>query len=1035
MKNDSFKASSKRIVFSTMIASALLAGGPQIAFADVNEVQTAWQSGTVKGKVVDVSGEPIIGANVMVKGTTNGTITDIDGNFTLSNIQEGTLIISFVGYKTQEITVDGQTSVKIILNEDTEMLDDVVIMAYNSTVKRKLVNAVTTVDTKQISELASYSSTAQALQGRTPGVYISNSTGMPGATPSLVIRGNNTPLYVIDGIVQDAETFNRLNSQDIESLTIMKDAASAAVYGAVAGNGVVVVKTKSGKAGKTSINYTFDLQINQPTNRKANITSYELATTTNNINDLFGSQRTYSDEAIEAYRTGSDPVNYPNNNWWEIIMRDVATAERHSLNIDGGNAATQYHMSLGYYNQGTLAKPVKGEDVFNFKRYNVGINVTHLFSEIGLKVGFDFKGSMDMSKGKSEGDIATTAKTLSTERLYNSAGQYFAGTPYLKVDPETGYIQKKKPIVNTRLNLDWDVYGIKGLKATFTGNYRSWNSNNKTWSNAYVPSYFEDGGVMSASVLPSLSMRKDDGWRYEINTGFRYDATFAQSHTINVGAYYNQLEEYSEWIQADRQNYLSSSVDQLFAGPTSSMSNNGGASEKGRLGFVGVLNYDYQSRYLLTANFRYDGSDNYAKGSRWGFFPSVSVGWVFSDEQFMKSIKEALSIDMIKLRASWGKTGEEGSRFAHFSNWALGSAAFDVAGDRAPSIAIPGLISPDLSWYATQSVNIGLDFNFLRNRLNGTVDYFVQDTKGYLITPSDVYKTPLGTALPQISSNDKYRRAGAEFMLRWRDKVGKLEYEIGGNLSFYDKLWLRKTQDPTTAANPLTSAVGKTVSDGVRTWITDGLYQNVNDLINNPHATWTSTLVTGDIKYVDMNGDGRIDTDATYSGDKVYNNRTSTPIMQYGVDFALNYKGFFLNGLIQGAGTNWKFVGQNAMPMGVGRLRFSNELDYWTPTNTDARFPILDIGMGRTNNLQKETTYWMVNCAYVRLKNLQVGYDFKHKLLKKVGWIANAKLSLAGQNLLTFSDATYYMDPEQGNTENNGYPITRTYSIVFSLGF
>ena len=990
----------------------------------------------ITGTVVDVQGEPIIGASVVEKGTSNnGVITDVDGNFVLNVSPGSTLQISYVGYGTQEIVIGSQRSFNIVMKEDTELLDEVVVMAYNTTVKRKLTNAVTTVDTEQISDLAAYSSVSQAIQGRAPGVYISNSTGMPGSTPSLKIRGNDAPLYVIDGIVQDAETFNRLNAQDIESISIMKDAASAAVYGAVAGNGVVVVKTKSGKIGKTRINYTFDQQINQPTNRKENISSYELATTANEINRMFGSPEPYDQTALDAYRTGSDPINYPNLDWWDIVMRKVATAQRHSLTIDGGSEATQYHMSLGYYNQGTLAKPVNGQDVFNYKQYNVGINVNHTFENIGLKVGFDFKGSLNTSKGKNEGNIAGTAKTLANVRLYNAEGKYYANTPYLSVDPATGYTQKKKPIANVRLNLDWDVIGVKGLKATFVGNYRSRNSSEKQWNKAYVPSYYDDGTQFEATSDPSLMMRKDDGWRYELNVGLRYNTTIAQKHTLDIGAYYNQLEEYSEWISATRQNYLSSSVDQIFAGPTSSMSNDGGASEKGRLGFIGVLNYDFMGRYLLTANFRYDGSDNYAKGNRWGFFPSVSAGWVISDEKFMQNINDAIKMDLFKIRASWGKTGIDGERFAYYANWSMGSVNFDVNGNRAPGVTIPGLISPDLSWYFTRSFNVGFDYAFLNNRLSGSVDYFVQNTEGYLINPTDIYKTPLGTDLPKIMSNDKYRRAGAEFMVRWRDTAGKLNYEVGANLSFYDKLWVRKTQDLTVAANPLTNKVGKTISDGTRTWITDGLYQTADDLLDNPHASWTSNLVTGDIKYVDVNGDGRIDTNATYSGDKVFNHRKSEPLMQYGIDFLLEYDGFFLSGLIQGAGSNWKFIGQNAMPMGVDRLRYSKELDYWTPTNTDARFPLLDPGTGRANNSQRDVTYWMVNCAYVRLKNLQFGYDFKHKLLKNVPWIASAKLSLVGQNLLTFSDANFFMDPEQGNTENSGYPITRTYSIVFSLGF
>jgi TonB-linked SusC/RagA family outer membrane protein len=791
------------------------------------------------------------------------------------------------------------------------------------------------------------------------------------------------------------------------------------------------------------VNYTFDQQTNEPTKRKNNLSSYDRALTTNEIRRLNGYTPLYTDEELNKYLTGSDPVNYPNVNWRDLIMRRVSTAQRHSLTLDGGNDDTQYYMSVGYYEQGTLMKPVNGNEVYAYNRFNAGVNVTHQFKEIGLKISLDYKGSLDNSKGKSESG-ASLAKTPSTTRVYNEQGQYYANTPYLGLDINSGYTARRKPITNTRLNIDWNVPGITGLTATFAGNYRTWNSNEKTWSDAYVPSFYDDGSPYTATVRPSLMMRKDEGWRYEVNAGLHYATSIFDKHSLSVAGYYNQLEEYSEWIRAERKDYLSSAVDQLFAGPESSMLNNGGAAEKGRLGVIGVLNYDYAGRYILSANFRYDGSDNYAKGNRWGFFPSVSLGWVLSDELFLKNLKELTRVDLFIIRASWGKTGVETNydsngndlaRFAQYANWSLGSANFDVDGQRVSHINIPGLVSTDLSWYSTVSYNFGIDYTFFNNRLSGTIDYFYQDTKGYLINPLNIYRTTLGTALPQIKSNDQYRRAGAEFMLKWRNFAGELNYEIGANISFYDKMWLIKNEDLTTAANPLTSAVGKTTSDGERTWITDGLYQTPEDLLNNPHATWASAVLTGDIKYVDVNGDGRIDTDATYSGDKVYNGWPSEPVMQYGINFGFDYKGLFIDGLIQGAGTNYKKIGQNAMPMGVDRLRYTNELDYWTPTNTSARFPLLDIGTGTANNYQRDITYWMVNCAYIRLKNLQIGYDFKHKVLKNTAWISTARLSIAGQNLLTFSDATYYMDPEQGNTENNGYPITRTYSIVLTLGF
>lgn len=1038
MKNEFFKFSSKRILYSAMLASALLAGNSQAMYADVHEVQVMMQAATLKGQVVDANGEPVIGASVMVKGiTSKGTVTDLAGNFELRDVSKGILFVSFIGYKTQELPFESGKTVRVVLIEDTETLDEVVVVAYGSVVKKKLTNAVTSVDMKPIKDLGGYTNIASALQGRAPGAFITNSSGMPGSTPSISIRGNDAPLYVIDGIVQDATVFNRLNSQDIESISLMKDAASAAVYGALAGNGIVVVKTKTGTVGKTRINYTLDHQFTNPTKAKENINSYDLAMTRNFLDRVYGYTPTYSEEALNAYRTGSDPDNYPNVNWREEIMRKIAQSDRHSLTIDGGSEDTQFRISLGYYNQGSLIKPVAGEEVITYKTANIGANITHYFRNIGLKVGLDMKNSFLWKSGRSEGEIMRRVKSYPTEKIYNSDGTYATGAEfsYLYLHPDNGYNKSNEPIMNNRLNLEWDVYGVKGLKALFVGNYKTGNYNNKTWDNAYVPSYRADGSVQPATVKPSLGMVKSNYWSYEFNVGLQYQNTFAKKHTLGLSFFYNQTESYTEKLQAGRTDYLTSSVDQIFAGPETTMTNGGSSEERGRLGYVGVFNYDYMGRYIVGASLRIDGSDNYSAGNRYGYFPSVSAGYVLSDEPFVRPLVEKLKIDLFKLRVAWGKTGIDGERFAYYSNWSLGSAAFDINGERAPKINTPGLISPDLTWYSTSSTNFGIDIALLHNRLSATFDYFVQDTKNYLRAPNDIYKTPLGTGLPKVMSNDVFRRAGGEFTLRWRDFYNDFRYEVGMNLSFYDEVWKSINEDKATSSNPLISSVGKTLSDGTRTWITDGMYQGVEELLNSPHALWTTNVKTGDLRYVDVNGDGRIDTDKTYSDDRVYNGMPKKPILQYGIDFNLGYKGFSLNGLIQGSGRNYKLIGTEGMAIGFSRIRFNSDLDYWTPTNTGARYPIPDTGSGAANNGQ-ESSFWEVDCKYIRLKSLQLGYDFKYKFLKNVPWISNLTLSLVGQNLVTISKANdYYLDPEQGNVDNFGYPITRTYSLVLNFGF
>lgn len=1001
-------------------------------------IEQNFANAVIKGTVVDENDVPIIGASVIVKGNTSiGTITDMNGNFELSNVSvPGTLIISYVGYQGQEVSYDGNRSLRIVMKEDSKSLDEVVVVAYGTVVKRKITNAVTSIDVKPIENLGGYADLSAALQGRTPGAIITNSSGMPGSVPNISIRGGGTPLFVIDGIVQDQATFNLLNSQDIESISLMKDAASAAVYGALAGNGIVVVKTKTGTIGKTRINYTFDHQFNKPTNIKENANSYDLAMARNFLDRVYGYAQTYSQEALDAYRTGSDPDNYPNVLWRDAVMRNVAQSDRHSLTVDGGNKDTQFHISLGYFNQGTLAKPIGGKEINQYQRANIGANVTHYFRNIGLKVGLDMKNSFVWkNSAASEYDIMWASKSFPTEKIWNRDGTYFANTTYISLDPESGYNKSSEPVMNSRLNMDWDVYGVKGLKVLFVGNYKTGSYNEKSWNNAYVPSYRADGSVQPATTKPSLNMTKSNSWKYEFNIGLQYKNIFFDKHTLGVSFFYNQTESSYESLNGGRKEYLTSSVDQIFAGPEKDMTSGGSSNESGRLGYVGILNYDYMGRYVVGASLRVDGSDNYSPGNRYGYFPSVSAGYVLSDEPFARPLADKLKIDLFKLRASWGKTGIDGERFAYYSNWSMGSAQWDINGQRAPLINTPGLVSPDLTWYSTTSTNFGLDLSMFNNRLSATFDYFVQDTKNYLRSPNNIYKTPLGTSLPKVMSNDVFRRAGSEITLHWRDSYNSLRYEVGMNLSFYDEVWKSINEDPTTSVNPLISSLGKTLTDGTRTWISNGLYQNVEDLLNNPHALWTTNLKTGDIQYIDVNGDGRIDTDNTYSDDRIYNGMQPKPILQYGIDFNLAYKGFSLSGLIQGSGKNYKLIGMNGQPVGLGRLRFNSELDFWTPTNTDARYPIPDTGYGQSNN-QQGSTFWELDCKYIRLKNLQLGYDFKYKFLKNVTWISNLTLSLVGQNLITISKANdYYLDPEQGDVENYGYPITRTYSLVLNFGF
>lgn len=1052
MKTEFFKSKSRRVLYSMLAVSVLMAGSPYEAFADVKDVQTVLQSGVVKGQVLDETGEPVIGASILVKGTTNGVITDIDGNFTLNGVSKGTLVVSFVGYKTQEVPFDGKNVLKIVLKEDAEVLDEVVVMAYNSTVKRKVVASVTNVDVKQVEKMGGYKDMGNALQGRVAGVIITNNSGGPDSSPSISIRGGGDPMYVIDGIVQDKSAFMRLASQDIESLSVMKDAASSAVYGASAANGIIVVTTKKGSVGKMKINYTFDGQYDSPLVKRDKLNSLEYAQLHNAISNYMGEAKPYSDIVLAKIKSG-DFVDYPNTDWYDILIKNGSFSQRHTLTLDGGSEDTQYRMSFMVYDQGSLQKHVAGVNrPLDYKTYSMDLNVIHNFRKAGIKLGLDIRPYLVDNKSYGNGSVwnnSTGVQQLSPlDKIYNSDGSYAPNSPMARyADTDGSYAKKFNFGTDINLNLDWDIRWVKGLKGVFWGNYRLGSSRDKYWTR-YVPTYNEDGTEVTASK-PQLSTTQGYSWVYEFNAGFKYDTSF-DKHSLSLGLFYNQRENYYETLTGSRINYYTN-IDQLFAGPTDGQTNSGSAGEGGRLGYVGTLSYDYASKYLLSASFRYDGNDGFAKGSRWGFFPSVALGYMLSEEAFMEKIKNSISLDMLKLRGSIGQIGETSSRFGYLSSWDVNQNGGYIGGSLVPTISPASLTSNDLTWYTTTTWNVGLDFGFLNNRLTGTADYFFRRTKGYLINPVDRYNSTLGNqigrngntytyGLPKVKSDDAFRRAGAEFSLNWKDKIGDVSYSIGANLTFYDQLWEKYAQgdDAVTLANPNERTTHKTIGQGGLIYIYDGLFRDAYELLHSPIQSAGTSMMAGDVRYIDINGDGAI-TDE----DMVYDNKPRSSIMQWGIPFSLQWKAWSVEGLLQGSGPQYGILHNNIKGTGWNKIYYKDQLDIYYPSNESAKYPRADKDYGVWNGEynRASSALWRVNKTYARLKNLSVTYNLKYKLLKQVGWLSTASVSLTGTNLLTICPSLKYGDPETGpindtsTVQSTAYPTTRTFSIMVNLGF
>lgn len=985
------------------------------------------------GIVLDENGIPIIGANVMEKGNpANGASTDLSGKFTLNIPDNAVLTVSYIGYQIQEVKTTNKTSVSIQLTENSKLLDEVVVIGYGTSSVRKLTSAVTTVKAQDISKTP-FSNITQALQGRGAGIIVNTSGGEPGSIPQLSIRGGGEPLYVINGVIRDQFTFANLNPEDIESISFLKDAASTAVYGARAGDGIVLVTTKRGKKG-ISVEYSFMQQYSQPTKLPERVNSLEYANAYNQAADYDQATRIYSDEVLQKIKDQSDPYNYANTNWNKVALKNFAPEQRHNLAINGGGDKTNYYVGFGYFDQGSLYKA----NTLNMKRYNVRTNVNTIFKEIGLNLNLDLNATLQERKYPSIG-MGTLWGHLDgcspLKNPFNPDGTYQALQAHVlaELDKRAGYDKYRKKFIDLQFSGNWDIPVLKGVSVGVLANYTEDDDFQKIWRNR-APQYTSDGELfIDGDMKPSLNI--NSGWNRNIylegNIG--YKQVFNKVHTIETKFIAMKTTQYGEKVGASRRDYISGQIDQIFAGPEGGKNNSGNASEGASMGYVGRIKYDYAAKYIIEGNFRYDGSDNFAPDNRWGFFPSGSIAWIASEESFMEYFKDRNIIDLLKARVSIGQTGLMAGvdRFGYLFTYNLDPNAYVFAGDLVSGFSEGALVNPEaMSWYEQNSYNFGFDFSTLKNRLTASFDYFYIRTTGYLMNPKSEYSTPLGKDLPKINSNSAHRRAGFEFNIQYKDNVGKLNYNIGMNLTKYDQLWERlATEDSVTLKNPLTRTTHQKDNLG-RIYFDSGLYQNADQILNNPRFMASTATKPGDVAYKDINGDGKIDDQ-----DRVKYGKPSFPHFTYGINFSADYKGWFMSGLLQGTGNRYVSITNDKYLNVYASVLHKYQLDYWRPDNTDARYPrhSTDWNVNGGNNKQVSTfNTW--NTRYIRLKSLNIGYDLKYALLKDVKQIGSLKISLSGTNLFTISDVYKFVDPEDSSF-SGAYPVQRVYALNVSVGF
>lgn len=1013
----------------------------------ISKAEATKGSKRVIGEVKNRDGELLPGVSIQVKGSSRGIATDINGKFSLDANAGESLVFSFVGYETQIIAAQ-ESPMNVVLALDDKQLEEVIVVGYGTNTKGSLISSVSTVKTESLASVPS-SNITQSLAGRAPGLIVKANGGGVNKQSTISIRGGSAPLVVIDGIIRAYNDFVTLAPEDIESFSILKDASATAVYGSRAANGILQITTKKGKSGETpKVEYNFSQSFAEPTIFPDKLDSYNRAYYRNLAAKNDGLALPFTDEDLRLYQDGSDPFGHANTDWRKVTLRRFAPQSKHNIKLYGGSDVNQYYVSLGYIDQGSLYRT----GTYNMDRTNFRLSQSSVIKSINLKVSSQIDGYIQKddhpytSSSSGPGTIFLEIQDRYPWQLaYNNFGLPYTQTynPVSDASKDAGYIKNKDNVVNGMLSLDWQPLDfVKELHFRGTGSYRYTASSVKQWRKDPAQ-YRWDSTDPQLSALSQLYKSMASGYSYTLQFLADYNKTIGK-HSISALAGYEVTYGFSESLWGARDSYQFD-IDQIEAGPVSTMKNGGAESESGRAGYVGQVKYGYDNRYFVEGSIRYDGSDNFPKDKRWGTFFSGSLGWAAGNEAFMESLRDKNILNSLKFRASYGEVGLDNwgdpyaiGRFAYLPSYSYRGQAYVINNIIVPGFSEGAIPSPDLTWFTTTQVDIGFDFSSLNNRLYGSVDYFYYKTKGFLYQPDQLkigYVEPLGIALPKVSTDGEHRRAGWEFQLGYQDNIGEFKYDISGNFTVFDQLWARNPSESLEAKkNPYKRTTQQQGYWGIG-YQNQGFYQDENDIYNSVKRLNSTNLASGDIKYYDFNGDGVID-----GQDQIRIGKNGFPRGNFGFNIGLSYKGFSLNMLFQGA-TRFDMELGDATKMNSAQTGttpvYDYHLDFWSPENTNAKFPRLTSSTGiNGNNNHPTSDFWLVNGAYLRFKDVQFKYDFKRTVLKDVNWLSSLNVFVSGQNLFTISEATKYgLDPENASTNNYAYPLERTFAFGVTIGF
>jgi TonB-linked SusC/RagA family outer membrane protein len=997
------------------------------------------QTRPVTGTVLDQNGKAIPGATVSVDGSGTATQTDENGHFTIRAATGARITVSSVNYETNVFDVGTASDYPLVLQDKITALTDVVVVGYGTQKKVNLVGAVSAVKVDDKVTTRALPNLSTALSGMVPGLAVNQNSGMAGRNgATLLIRGlgsvnNSSPLIVVDGM-PDVD-INRLNINDIESVSVLKDATAASVYGSRAANGVILVTTKSGSGQKkTALTFSSNLAVTKPTKPFGFMADYPRALTLHQRRaaaNTLPANFYFKNGTIDEWMAKGmvDPLRYPNTDWWDVILRD-GTFQNYNMSANGGNDVSNFYMSVGYKNE-------NGLQINNdYDQYNARINYDYKIRK-NIKTGIKLFGNASrytfaLLDGFTDPNSSNTAGldmryAIAGITPYDPVTGYYGGVMAYNEDPQaynpyTVYVnmltRQKRQEGQGSMYLQWEpVKELVGSVEYYLNYYNQFQVNANIPNRAYNFQTNSFGSRVYVGDNAGVSNANWNGFKTMFNARVNYHHAFGENHEVSALAVYSEEYWYNRYLGASRNDRIHPSLSEIDAALTTIQSASGNSNSEGLRSYISRLNYTAYNKYLLEGNFRVDGSSKFLKGSQYGFFPSGAFGWRFTEEKFLNFLKQVVNDG--KLRVSYGALGNNSGVGRFEQQETLDAAHYMINNNIAMGLTYSQLINRELTWESTKVFNTGLDLGFLRNRLRVELDYYDRFTHG-MLRPSDISIFLEGAYNAPRRNIGNLRNRGVELNLKWAERLNEFNYGATFNASYnVNRLekWNEYLGRGTTFLNMPYGFVYTYVDRGIaQTW-------------NEVYKATPQGAGPGDLLYEDLNGDGRIDGNDRKAL-KVLSGRPTT----YGsLNLFAAWKGIDFSIFFTGATGRKSFYLSNYKDLNFGNARNAMTWDHWnnpwTVENRNAPWPELG-GPGRN---QDQSTFWLDDMSYVRLKNIQLGYSVPASLLNKIT-AKSLRVAFSGENLTTL---TRYrgLDPEKQGNANDVYPINRSYNLSILLGF